>query len=189
MCAGWSSSRPSGNMFLYRPQQLGWSLVECLSEIERSGMEASLLAPVGRCGSGDTGCDGRRKSCRKSTDAGRLSNVRRGTIVGTQMRTALVHLSDIHLRSSGSPIIQAIDQLVSAVNSVDASISLFLVIISGDIANTGVSTEYQTALRFFRDFENKLRSVLRGGAAAAGTSLRRSCRKSCRWWSCSGCPG
>jgi UDP-2,3-diacylglucosamine pyrophosphatase LpxH len=75
------------------------------------------------------------------------------------MRTALVHLSDIHLRSSGSPIIQAIDQLVSAVNSVDASISLFLVIISGDIANTGVSTEYQTALRFFRDFENKLRGL------------------------------
>jgi UDP-2,3-diacylglucosamine pyrophosphatase LpxH len=77
----------------------------------------------------------------------------------TDMRAAIVHLSDIHLRRSGSPIVDATDQLVSAVNSVDASVSLFLVIISGDIANTGVSTEYQTALHFFKDFESKLREL------------------------------
>ena len=75
------------------------------------------------------------------------------------MRAAIVHLSDIHLRRSGSPIVDAIDQLVSAVNSVDASVSLFLVIISGDIANTGVSTEYQTASQFFKAFEIRLREL------------------------------
>ena len=86
------------------------------------------------------------------------------------MRAALVHLSDIHLRRSGNPVVDAVDQLANAVNSVDASVTLFLVTISGDVANTGVSTEYQTALRFFRDFETKLRG-LRPGAVIKFVSV------------------
>ena len=75
------------------------------------------------------------------------------------MRAAIVHFSDIHLRRSGNPVIESIDQLVNAVNSVDAAVSFFLVVVSGDIANTGLGTEYQAALRFFREFESKLRAL------------------------------
>lgn len=75
------------------------------------------------------------------------------------MRLAIVHLSDIHIRRAGNPILEVTDQLVSAVNSSDSSVSLFLVVLSGDIAYSGKPAEYEVALRLFRDFRQRLKKM------------------------------
>ena len=72
------------------------------------------------------------------------------------MRIEIVHLSDIHFRTSGNPVLKVVDQLVHAVNSVDPSASLFLVVVSGDVAYLGQPAEYKVALQFFREFREKL---------------------------------
>ncbi|HKM47473.1 MAG TPA: metallophosphoesterase [Terriglobales bacterium] len=72
------------------------------------------------------------------------------------MRIEIVHLSDIHFRKAGNPLLKVVDQLVLAVNSVDPSASLFLVVVSGDIAYSGQPAEYKAALDFFREFREKL---------------------------------
>ena len=72
------------------------------------------------------------------------------------MRIEIVHLSDIHFRETGNPVRNVVDEIVQAVNSVDATTSLFLVVISGDIAYSGKSAEYKVALQFFQEFREKL---------------------------------
>lgn len=72
------------------------------------------------------------------------------------MRTGIVHLSDIHFRKAGNPILDVIDRLVGAVASVDPSVSLFLVVVSGDIAYSGQPAEYDVAIQFFEEFRRKL---------------------------------
>jgi predicted MPP superfamily phosphohydrolase len=75
------------------------------------------------------------------------------------MRVAIVHLSDIHFQKAGNPVFDVLDQLVNAVNSVDAKVSLFIVIISGDIAYSGQSLEYEVATGFLKEFKNKLQKL------------------------------
>jgi hypothetical protein len=72
------------------------------------------------------------------------------------MRLAIVHFSDIHVRKAGNPALEATDQLVSAVSSADPSVSLFLVVISGDIAFSGRPLEYRLATKFFLDLKRRL---------------------------------
>ncbi len=86
------------------------------------------------------------------------------------MRIEIVHLSDIHFRKAGNPVLKVVDQLVHAVYSVDPSASLFVIVISGDIANFGQSTEYKVALQFFREFREKL-AKLRPDAAIEFVSV------------------
>jgi hypothetical protein len=75
------------------------------------------------------------------------------------MRLAVIHLSDIHIRTSGNPIVQVVEPLVNAANSVDASISLFLVVVSGDIGYSGEPAEYGIAQHFFDEFHKRLRNL------------------------------
>jgi hypothetical protein len=72
------------------------------------------------------------------------------------MRIEIIQFSDIHFRKVGNPILDVVDELVHAVNSVDPSASLFLVVVSGDIAYSGQTAEYNVALRFFQEFREKL---------------------------------
>jgi hypothetical protein len=78
------------------------------------------------------------------------------------MRVAVVHLTDIHFRISGNPVLAALDTLAHAVSSVDASVSLFLIVISGDIAFSGKPAEYRIALKFFRDLTKQLKALQPG---------------------------
>ncbi len=75
------------------------------------------------------------------------------------MRIAVIHLSDIHFRQAGNPILARVDRIAAAVNSSDAATGLFLVIISGDVAYSGSVKEYATALEFFGTLKGKLESL------------------------------
>lgn len=72
------------------------------------------------------------------------------------MRIALAHLSDIHFRTKSNPIAGRVDQIVSGIESCDPSASLFIVIISGDIAFSGSGKEYAQALDFFGEIKANL---------------------------------
>jgi hypothetical protein len=73
------------------------------------------------------------------------------------MRLEIVHFSDIHFQKAGNPILSIVDQLAQAVQSVDPAASLILVVVSGDVAYSGSSAEYEIALRFFKAFDERLR--------------------------------
>src|ERR1022692_3735917 len=78
------------------------------------------------------------------------------------MRIAVVHLSDIHIRHAGDPILTRVDQLAAAVNSSDAAAELFLIVISGDISYSVDAKEYALALTFFAALKGKLEDVRKG---------------------------
>lgn len=85
------------------------------------------------------------------------------------MRVAIVHFSDIHFRRAGNPVLDVLDQLVRAVNSADAQASLFLVIISGDIAFSGDFLEYEVARGFFKEFRDRLQMLRPDGVIEYAT--------------------
>lgn len=73
------------------------------------------------------------------------------------MRVSLVHISDIHFRTKANPILDVVQHFVQAINSADASISLVVIVISGDIAFSGKWEEYKIALKFCRDVSKNLK--------------------------------
>jgi hypothetical protein len=77
----------------------------------------------------------------------------------TNSRLTIAHLSDIHLEKSGNPVTDVTAQIAKAISSVEPSPSRVLVIVSGDIAFSGRSTEYSVALRFFKDLETHLQGL------------------------------
>jgi hypothetical protein len=72
------------------------------------------------------------------------------------MRLGIIHLSDIHFRKTGNPLFEVVDQLAAAVQSADPSVSMFLVVVSGDIAWSGKSAEYEIATQFFQQLRQQL---------------------------------
>ena len=79
------------------------------------------------------------------------------------MRIAVVHLSDIHFRVGTNPVLSCTSEIASAVNSVDATPSLVIIAVSGDIAFSGDPLEYRHALEFFAGLKDQLIN-LNGGA-------------------------
>lgn len=75
------------------------------------------------------------------------------------MRAAIVHLSDIHFRSKGNPITGKIRQLAAAINSADAAASLFLIVVSGDVAFSARAEEYSVAMEFFDNLRASLKQI------------------------------
>ena len=78
------------------------------------------------------------------------------------MRIVVVHLSDIHIREAGNPILARVDQIVSAINSTDAAANLFLIVVSGDVAYSGIPKEYALALKLFTALGENLKSLRKG---------------------------
>jgi len=72
------------------------------------------------------------------------------------MRFALVHLSDIHFQAKNNAVQTRLDSLVAAVRSVDGSVGSFLIIVSGDIANSGDAQEYKVAGEFLTSLKQKI---------------------------------
>ena len=73
------------------------------------------------------------------------------------MRIALIHLTDIHFRKGRNPISDRVVQLATAINSVDPTCSLYLLVVSGDVAFSGLDEEYALALEFFNTLAHRLR--------------------------------
>jgi predicted MPP superfamily phosphohydrolase len=78
------------------------------------------------------------------------------------MRIAIVHLSDINFRVKGNPLALKAQQLASAISSSDAGATLFLIVISGDIAFSAHPDEYSIAAQFFSDVMTKLKASSTG---------------------------
>jgi Calcineurin-like phosphoesterase len=73
------------------------------------------------------------------------------------MRLTIVHLSDIHIRSVNDPVLARARAISSALSSLDFRPEAVLFAVSGDIAFSGKSEEYQMALLFLKELEQHLR--------------------------------
>ena len=70
----------------------------------------------------------------------------------------ILQLSDIHFGAGPNPVLSRIAQIKGAVQA-EADTSELLLIISGDVANWGKSSEYSTAINFISDLENQLKTI------------------------------
>jgi hypothetical protein len=64
---------------------------------------------------------------------------------------ALLHLSDFHFKKLGHPVLERAGAIADAVRSLMQPVSALFVVVTGDIAFSGVSEEYSLADAFFRD--------------------------------------
>jgi len=67
------------------------------------------------------------------------------------MRLALVHLSDLHVTDQNNELNAKLESLVAAITAADPTCNDYIVILSGDIANSGEKQEYIRALDFLRE--------------------------------------
>lgn len=74
------------------------------------------------------------------------------------MRVILVHLSDIHVRVSNArnSLLLMADQISKAINSTAVNVGHIFIAVSGDIAYSGNTAEYQLADIFFTEIKEKL---------------------------------
>ena len=77
------------------------------------------------------------------------------------MSLLLVHLSDIHIKSDSSPILKKADAIASALNGRTADASLIVIMVSGDIANSGQKKEYIAAQRFLESIRKQVKKEAR----------------------------
>jgi hypothetical protein len=85
---------------------------------------------------------------------------------GVKMITALVHLSDIHLKTSGNVIAQRVGQLAAAICSADTRCRDYVVILTGDIAFSGDAEEYLAGERFLNELRGAVAKQLGGSSIA-----------------------
>jgi len=76
------------------------------------------------------------------------------------MRLLVVHLSDIHIASSADPVLQRGKRIVDAVKNLDYELDAALLIVSGDIANTGDPEQYELARDFLEGIRRSLETEL-----------------------------
>src|ERR1700733_5503501 len=70
------------------------------------------------------------------------------------MRLLVLQLSDIHFQSHANPIEERRDSLVQAVLSIHPYPDACLILITGDIANSGESAQYDRASAFFKSLKH-----------------------------------
>jgi hypothetical protein len=79
------------------------------------------------------------------------------------MRLTILHLSDIHFKTTGNPVSSRPGAIVSGLKSLDPSPDAVLTVVSGDIAYSGIPEEYTVATKFFADLRNAINDT--GGSA------------------------
>lgn len=83
------------------------------------------------------------------------------------MKILLVHLSDLHISAKGDPLFLRRSAIVDALKNLEYELEAVLIIVSGDIANTGAEEEYVLALQFLQDLSTDLAGAItrsHGGA-------------------------
>lgn len=75
---------------------------------------------------------------------------------------ALLHLSDFHFRSADHPVLERAEAIMAAVQSLMQPISALFVVVTGDIAYSGLADEYKLASAFFRDLLERFNQELPG---------------------------
>lgn len=75
------------------------------------------------------------------------------------MRFALVHLSDAHLAGTNNPLLARTQSMAAAICSTAPDINEYLVVLSGDIGNTGSAEDYATALGFLDELKRSIHAI------------------------------
>ena len=71
---------------------------------------------------------------------------------GNAMKIAILHLSDLHIEKDNSQwLLKRAEQIVPAVWNDFSDCGKIIIVVSGDIANTGTEEEYDYARSFFRE--------------------------------------
>ena len=70
------------------------------------------------------------------------------------METVIIHLSDIHLSTLKNALLDKKQKLFDAILSNVINAKAAFILISGDIANTGNSEEYNIANGLFKELKN-----------------------------------
>jgi calcineurin-like phosphoesterase family protein len=73
------------------------------------------------------------------------------------MTAAILHLSDIHIKTARDPILGKAQAIAACIYSSLPLASHVFIVISGDIAFSGKAEEYALASRFLRDIESAIR--------------------------------
>lgn len=74
------------------------------------------------------------------------------------MKLAMLHLSDIHIKTPTDQILLRSKQIAQALNTILHEIETLLIFVSGDIAQSGSTSEYELATKFFHEIEAAIRS-------------------------------
>jgi hypothetical protein len=72
------------------------------------------------------------------------------------MKTLILHLSDIHIKTPEDPVLARVEQIVNAVKNLDVGINALVCVISGDIVFAGTEEQYDLALGFLGEIKKKL---------------------------------
>jgi hypothetical protein len=73
------------------------------------------------------------------------------------VRILLLHLSDVHIRTSTDVVLTRQEKLVDAVRNIETDIAAIVCVLSGDIAWSGAEDEYILAVEWARTVESELR--------------------------------
>ena len=66
------------------------------------------------------------------------------------MKALLIHLSDLHIKSSDNPIFERIEHICKAVQNLTIGVESIFLIVTGDIGYSGSSIEYKEATKFIK---------------------------------------
>lgn len=69
------------------------------------------------------------------------------------MKVVLIQLSDIHLSTERDFIISRLNHIAKACKTITNGANRIFIVITGDIANTGIRNEYDIALKFFKNID------------------------------------
>jgi 3',5'-cyclic AMP phosphodiesterase CpdA len=76
------------------------------------------------------------------------------------MLTAILHLSDIHFDSPRHPLLRRVNPLARAVASTGRAVDHIVVLVSGDVAQSGTEEQYRVASTFFDELTANLKELL-----------------------------
>jgi len=75
------------------------------------------------------------------------------------MEIALLHLTDIHIKTGNEPVLKRVKEIKGALHQGAPNVSACIVVISGDVAFSGFQTEYDAAFVFFEDLRTQIASL------------------------------
>jgi predicted MPP superfamily phosphohydrolase len=78
----------------------------------------------------------------------------------------VVHLSDVHIKTAQDAVLGRAEKIVDAVRNLDYDVGLCLLIVSGDVAQSGEPAQYEAALTFLDRIKENLSTALNGHKGA-----------------------